>query len=286
MPQVKIVTDSTADLSLEEIRDLDIKEVPLTINIASESYVDGIDITKQEFLKKMAKSPVLPKTAQPSLGRFIDVLDPLVQAGHPIVLILISDRLSGTIQAAEQAKAMLKGNITIINSHSISRGLARQVLCAGQLAKDGASVDEIVKAVKEVQAGLHLRLDVLELKNLIKGGRIGQVQGFAANLLNIKLFLSLDENGINIVSKVRGTKKLQKEFENLMDKLDDIRDDLVCIDFSHAGLNDFNKSIIEEAHRRFPSVPSVTCYTSPVVATHTGPDALAITIVTKHPHKL
>lgn len=285
MPQVKIVTDSTADLTAEEIKELGIEQVPLTISIGDKSYVDGVDLSKKDFLKKMANSPSLPKTAQPSIGHFVEVLEPLVKAGHPVVLILISDRLSGTLQAAHQAKDLLDGDITIVNSLSVSRGLARQVIKAGQLAKSGATVDEILQAVQQVQEGLTLRLDVLELDNLIKGGRIGHLQGLAASFLHIKLFLSFDERGINILNKVRGMKKLQNEFEDFIARLENVREDILSIDFSHAGLNDFNRSIIDLVHQKFPHVPSVTTYTSPVVSTHTGQNALAITVITKHAHQ-
>ncbi|MCT7765356.1 MAG: DegV family EDD domain-containing protein, partial [Lactobacillus iners] len=118
MKKIKIVTDSSAQLTIDEINKYDIHIVPLSITFSDKTYTDGVDISREDFVKKMLSADELPKTSQPSIGLFEDVFKDLASDGSHILGIFLTQSLSGTISAAKQAADLLNlgDNITIIDS--------------------------------------------------------------------------------------------------------------------------------------------------------------------------
>lgn len=117
------MTDSSVQLTPEEVEKYDITVVPLTITIDGKSYVDGIDITRSDFVKKMNEAESLPKTSQPPIGRFVDVIKKLTADGSQVIGIFLAKSLSGTIDAARQAAEIAgqSDNVTIIDSELTDR---------------------------------------------------------------------------------------------------------------------------------------------------------------------
>ena len=118
---IKIVTDSTADLPAELAKKLGITVVPLNVQFGEDTFLDGIDIHPEEFFQRLATEKQLPTTSQPSPGTFIETYKPLVEAGHDIISIHVSDKLSGTLNSARQAKEQFKdARIELIDSEPLS----------------------------------------------------------------------------------------------------------------------------------------------------------------------
>lgn len=117
---VKIVIDSTADIS-EQIKDR-FTVVPLSILFGDEEYVDGITISHEEFYQKLVESDVLPTTSQASPGQFMEVFSSLVEAGHDVVCLTVSGKLSGTAQSAAMAAADYPGRVFVVDSNTIAIG--------------------------------------------------------------------------------------------------------------------------------------------------------------------
>ena len=277
MSRVYIVTDSTADLTEEEVKQFEISIVPMNISIDDDNYIDGVTITKEEFKQKMIESAELPKTAQPSIGRFVEVYDELGKNGDSVISIQMMRSISGTVDAARQAADITETNVTVVDSDFTSRSMGMIVKEAAKAAQEGKSVQEILDIVEDAKKRTTLYLTVVNLDNLIKGGRISQLMGMFSNLLNIKLFLQVINGKIEIIQKGRGLKSLQKKYDEIFELMKSAPNGIQEIGIMHAGLSDFNEGNIARIRELFPDVPLTIVTTSPIIMSHTGVDAMAIT---------
>ena len=277
MSRVYIVTDSTADLTEEEVKQFEISIVPMNISIDDENYIDGVTITKEEFKEKMIASAELPKTAQPSIGRFVEVYDELGKNGDSVISIQMMRSISGTVDAARQAADITETNVTVVDSDFTSRSMGLIVKEAAKAAQKGKTVEEILEIIEDAKKRTTLYLTVVNLDNLIKGGRISQLMGMFSNLLNIKLFLQVINGKIEIIQKGRGLKSLQKKYDEIFEQMKSAPNGIQEIGIMHAGLSDFNQGNIARVRELFPDVPLTIVTTSPIIMSHTGVDAMAIT---------
>lgn len=281
MSRIIIVTDSTTDLTEQEIQDFNIHVVPLNISIQEEHYLDGETITKEEFKNKMIASSELPMTAQPSIGRFVELYDELGKDGSEIISIHLMNSISGTVNAARQAADITESTVTVVDSDFTSRSMGIIVREAAQAAKEGKSAEEVLAVIESTRQRTKLYLTVLNLDNLIKGGRISRVMGAFSNLLNIKLFLEVINGKIEIVQKGRGLKSLQKKYDEVFEEMKACPTGIQEIGIMHAGLNEFNQSQIDTLRELFPEAKLTIVMTSPIIMSHTGVDAMAVTYLTK-----
>ena len=281
MSRIIIVTDSTADLTEQEIQDFNIHVVPLNITIQEEHYLDGETITKEEFKNKMIASSELPMTAQPSIGRFVELYDELGKDGSEIISIHLMNSISGTVNAARQAADITESTVTVVDSDFTSRSMGIIVREAAQAAKEGKSTEEVLAVIESTRQRTKLYLTVLNLDNLIKGGRISRVMGAFSNLLNIKLFLEVINGKIEIVQKGRGLKSLQKKYDEVFEEMKTCPTGIQEIGIMHAGLNEFNQSQIDTLRELFPEAKLTIVMTSPIIMSHTGVDAMAVTYLEK-----
>ena len=281
MSRIIIVTDSTADLTEQEIQDFNIHVVPLNITIQEEHYLDGETITKEEFKNKMIASSELPMTAQPSIGRFVELYDELGKDGSKIISIHLMNSISGTVNAARQAADITESTVTVVDSDFTSRSMGIIVREAANAAKEGKSAEEVLAVIESTRQRTKLYLTVLNLDNLIKGGRISRVMGAFSNLLNIKLFLEVINGKIEIVQKGRGLKSLQKKYDEVFEEMKACPTGIQEIGIMHAGLNEFNQTQIDTLRELFPEAKLTIVMTSPIIMSHTGVDAMAVTYLEK-----
>lgn len=273
MKKIKIVTDSTVDLADHQIEQYELEVVPLSIYIDGQTYTDRVDITPEGFMKKMAKSAELPKSSQPPVGLFVELYDRLADEGYDVISIHMTGGMSGTIQSAETAATMTKGNVTVIDSRFISRGLAFQVIEAAKMAQAGKSKVEILEVIDKIKMNTRLFVYVDTLENLIKGGRIGKGKGFIGSLLNIKPIASLEGGVYTPVTKVRSHTQAAKYLAQQF--VQDVKGKTIKgVAIAHAeGLelaNKLTKAIFELTE--YDDVDIV--FTTPIVSTHTGAGAI------------
>ncbi|MDR0139666.1 DegV family protein [Metabacillus idriensis] len=273
MTKVKIVTDSTGDLSHDMIEKYDIKVVPLTIVIDNESYLDRVDIEPEEFIKKMKDADELPKSSQPPAGKFAEVYDELGADGSSIISIHMTGGMSGTVRSAESAAGMTDADVTVIDSMFISRALAFQVIEAAKMAQAGASKQEILDRIEHIRKNSQLFVTVDTLDNLVKGGRIGRGKAMIGSLLNIKPIASLADGVYTPVTKVRShsqiVKFLAKQFA------EDVKNKTVkAVGIAHADSLALATNLKNALLEMNADYPIDICYTTPVISTHTGPGAI------------
>ena len=185
MANIKIVTDSSVQLTPEEISQHNITVVPLTIMIDNTVYIDGETITRDDFMDEMAAAQNLPKTSQPAVGTFADVFDKLTADGSEVLAIHMTETISGTVNSSRQAAQIAKGKVTVIDSQFTDRAMAFQVLVAAEMAEAGKDMKTILDKLEQVRDNTTLVLGVTNLDNLVKGGRLSRVSGLISSFLNI-----------------------------------------------------------------------------------------------------
>lgn len=273
MTKIHIVTDSTCDIPKEEIEKNAIHIVPLTIQIDGETFTDGVDIGPQQFYEKMQVSKELPKSSQPSPGKFKELYDELGKDGSHIVSIHMTGGMSGTVESARQAAQMTDANVTVIDSRYIAWALAFQVREAVALRDSGATVEQIVSRLDEVRKNSRLFVVLDTLENMVKGGRIGRGKAMFGSLLNLKPVGNLDPGEFNPCAKPRSHKQVVKYlFEQY--KADTAGKTVKAVGLSHAmGMETMGQPLLDKiAETGFNNFN--IAYTSPIIATHTGLGAI------------
>ena len=269
---IHVVTDSTADLTIEQIAQYSIHVVPLTIQIDGKTYVDGVDVQGESFLELMKKSKVLPKSSQPAVGVFQELYDELGKNGDQIISIHMTGGMSGTVKSAQAAAEMTNANVTVVDSRFISYALSFQVLEAAKMAMQGASMEQIVNSLDKIRQNTNLFVVVDTLDNLVKGGRIGKGKALIGSLLSIKPIASLEGGEYTPISKARSHKQVVQFLYNKY--LEDTKGKIVkAVGISQANgqaMSNPLKELIEGMG--FLDVP--VAFTSPIISTHTGIGAI------------
>ncbi|MBZ5942039.1 DegV family protein [Weissella cibaria] len=275
MTKVKIITDSTARLTPEEVAQYDISVVPLTVMIDGTVYHDGVSITPSEFIEKMAASKSLPTTSQPSLGAFTEVYE-TVPEDVEVLSLHLTHHLSGTVQAAEQAARLVPHDIVVRDSNYIDRALAAQVLVAGRMAQAGASRDEILAELQRVEDNTELYLTVTTLKNLVAGGRLSKASGLIGTLLDIKLGAHVPLGKITMEVKGRGKKTIKGYQDLIFERMHAEPNGIAVIGISHADAAEEAEQLAARARAEFPEAIVDIAETTPIESTHAGPGAMGI----------
>lgn len=208
MKKIKIITDSTCDLPRQLVEEKNIEVIPLSVTIDNSTYLDGVDITLEEFLEKMEKSSEPPKTSQITPGKFLEIYNKYIEEGYTIISIHLSSKMSGTFQSALIAKGMLASEkIYVIDSQNVTCGLGMLVLKGCKLIEENYSPEEICKELENTIPRIKSTLNFESLDNLVKGGRLSKAQGVIGGLLGIKLNLAVEQGEMTVKDKVRGSKK-------------------------------------------------------------------------------
>lgn len=210
---VRIVTDSTADISPEVAEALGITVVPLTVFFEDEEYLDNIDLDNASFYKKLQASKVLPRTSQPAPAKFQAAYIQLMEEGADGILsVHLSSKLSGTYQSARTARDTLteeerKVPIEVVDSESISAGMFLGLQKAAEEAHEGLGLEEMKQHIEDqfARTRIFAALDTLEYVH--RGGRIGGARAFLGNMLSVKPIVSLKEGAVIAVEQPRTRSK-------------------------------------------------------------------------------
>lgn len=285
MTNIRIVTDSTADIPLAVREALNIEMVPLKINFGEEQYLDTVTLQSEEFYRKLTSSTQFPTTSTPSPGEFLEVYQSLLEEPDTeVISIHLSSALSGTYRTAELASTLLEGDqigkVHLIDSCSASYGIGALVLAAAEAAQAGKSVDEIVALVQTMRANFYIYFLVDTLEFLHKGGRIGKASALFGSLLNIKPILTLDSAGeVTVVDKVRGNKKAIARILELLAA--DVSDKTIrSLHIAHANNLEGAEQLREAIVQRFGVEHGDYITLGPVIGAHAGPGTIAAFVST------
>lgn len=272
--KIKIITDSSSDISKEVAKELDIEIMPLTVIFGEEQYLDGIDITHEEFFDKIENGSVHPKTSQVNQFAFEEAFKNFADYDH-IVCVTISSVMSGTYQSAMNAKNALKmKNVHVVDSKTTSVSEALIVLEIAKLAKDATTIEEVLEKSEEIVKNTKLLATFDTLKHLKAGGRMSGLQATIGAVLKIKLLITTDENGeVKSPEKVMSFKKAISRVRDLFaEKVDTSRP----VVFGHSCTEEKMKEYVE----MFKSCVSLAEYhvfkIGSTIGTHVGKGAFGV----------
>ncbi len=272
---VRVITDSTSDMSPETLRRLNVTVVPLMVLMGDESFRDGIDITSRDFYQRLPTLSKLPTTSQPSPGMFMQAFEEATRDGSPVISLHISSKLSGTCEnAMVAARNFPPGQVRVIDTGMVSAGIALYVLTAAEMAKAGYSIEQVEAEMLSLKERIKLVAVVDTLEYLHKGGRIGGLKNFFGSLLSVKPILQLKEGEVQPLEQVRTRSKALLRLAEIvkgMGKLD-------RLSIMHADDQD---GAGELANLLAPVFPLKDIYISnigPVIGAHVGPRTLGICV--------
>ena len=273
MQRVAIVTDSTADFPVEYIEKYNITVVPLSVIFEEDAYADnGIDITIDEFYRKLKISKKLPTTAQPTPADFAVVYKKLLKDHESIISIHISKKMSGTHDSAEAAKKELgpASDITVIDSGVTTIALGLIILKAAYLASEEKPKEEILKEIDDLKSKIGTLFIPRTLEYLQKGGRIGRAKGLIASLLEIKPVLTLHLGEVSQYKTTRRWNQAKNELissmQGMISGTGNLTVSVADADLKEEG-DEVSAKIIELFKPGFAIRTTIGC----IVGTHLGP---------------
>jgi DegV family protein with EDD domain len=278
MSPLAVVTDSTSYLPPELIESHGITVVPLYVVFGGDRTVPEVEITDYPaFFEELRTAEKLPTTSQPSVGDFTAAYEPLLAAGNEIISVHISGGLSGTPEAARQAKETLtrdgKGGegIEVVDSTTAAGGLGFMVLAAAKAARDGATAKEAAAHVAEARKELRLWFAIDTLEFLRRGGRIGAASAWIGSTLKVKPILTV-ENEMTPVERVRTSSRM---FERLLDYARGCADSGAdAWSGQHINAPDQCRALVERCTEIYGHGPTIVSEIGPVLSAHTGPGLL------------
>ena len=277
MAKVAILTDSSAYMPPELVEQNGIHVIPLTIIWGSDMLLDGIDLTPEEFLTRLANDPIHPSTTQPNPEDFTVFYEKLAAEYDAIVVPVISDELSGTLNSAETAAAAFdRVPVRVIDTRQASMGLGFAAVAAARAADQGKSLDEIESAARGVASRSRIFFVVDTLEYLHRGGRIGGASRFFGAALNIKPLLHLNEGRVDALEKIRTKKKAVDRMLELAAQYAGGRP--VWASVIHAGAHGEAVELMRRVADQFDCQELHLASISPAISVHTGPGTLGLTI--------
>jgi DegV family protein with EDD domain len=274
---VKIVTDTLSDITGDLAAQLGVTVVPLYVRFGEEIYRDRVEITSEDFYRRLVNEPKLPSTTQPTPNDFVEVYQKLAQETDEILVVVVSSKLSGTYQSATQAKEYLKGKckIEIVDSLTVAMAEGLIVVSAVKAVKEGANLDKVADMARKAVPRSHLIAYFDTLKYLAKGGRIGKASGLLGSLLSVKPILTVHGGEMAPLTRVRSLSAGLDYLYNVVAGFSKIEGLAV----EHATTPGDADKLVERLGAIYPKEKIYRSIISPVIGTYSGPNALALTVL-------
>jgi len=274
---VKIITDSLSDITSDIAGELGITVVPVYVRFGEEVYRDRVEITTEEFYRRLVHDTAFPSTTQPTPKDFLDVYAGLAEEADEILVITLSSKLSGTYQSALQAQNMFEGKcrIEVIDSQLVIMGLGLVVIAVAKAARAGANLDEAAALVRRAIPRSHSVMLLDTLKYLAKGGRIGKAQGLLGSLLSVKPILTIKDGEVHPQTRVRSRAAGTDYLFNYVAGFSQIEGLAV----EHAMTPDEADKLVERLGSLFPREQIYISTVSPVIGTYVGPQVLSVSVL-------
>ena len=283
---VKVVTDSASDLPQDLAHSLGITIVPLSVSFGTEAFKDGVDLSADEFYRRLVEGGELPKTSLPSVGDFVSVYERLGQEADGIVSVHVSSKVSGTFNSAVQAIATLNPEIVgtqgkreltctieAVDTNQASMGVGMVAIAAAREAQRGAGLEEVASVARRAVSRCECMALFDTLEYLEKGGRIGKAGALVGKLLRIRPMIIIRDGEVHELAKERTRKKgisrLQRETREFAP--------LEAMAVMHSTTPDDARMVARDLGDLLPDgqEPIIARF-GPVIGTYTGPGALGI----------
>ena len=278
MTKIAILTDSTANLPVEWVKQYNILVIPLKIHWGNETLLDGVDITPNEFYTRLSHSKSLPTTSQPSIQDFLQAFERLAEGADGIVVPLISSGISGTVASAQAAaRQFTRVPVEIIDTHITSMGQVLIILAAARAAEQGKSLEDVRRAADEVVKRLRVFFAVDTLEFLHRGGRINGASRYLGTALDVKPILFFNSEGkIDALERVRTKRKAMQRLITLAEQ--QANGHPVHVGIVHTNVPQAAQEFRDEVEKRLNCKEIFTIEFSPVIGVHVGPGTIGIAL--------
>ncbi|MCT3253271.1 DegV family protein [Lentilactobacillus buchneri] len=272
-----VITDSASYLDPVVAAQYNITVLPITIIFGIQEYHDGVDITSQEFLKKLAETDKLPTTAQVTMAQMQEAFDTLADKGYDEAICV---NLSSGITTFYENLVAYSRQVTNIkvypfDSKIASAGEADLCLLAGKMAENGENADVIIPKLEQLRDSIRVSLVVDSLDHLRRTGRISNTSAFFGNMLKIKPILTFDDAG-KIVPEAK-ERTMKQALQHIINSIDQTTfDSPMRISVVDANNPDLSKAWVTAFHEHFPKASVSTYQISPAIAVHTGEKAMGV----------
>ncbi len=273
---VKIIIDSTVDVSPKRARDFNI--VPLTVRFGNEEFLDRVELGPREFYEKLIESDVMPTTSQANISDFERVFEEETKKGNQVIAVTLSSKLSGTYHSATVAAEEYKGQVFVVDSLSVSIGAGVLAELALKLSRDGLPAESIYKRLLVERDNVKVVAMFDTLEYLRRGGRISPTAAFAGSLLSIKPVVSVRDGEIVILGKARGSRQSNNFLIKEIEACGGINFNMPLL-LGYTGFDDvlLQKYIEDSAHLWKDHADSLDiAAVGSSVGTHAGPGAIAV----------
>jgi len=276
--KIALLTDSTCDIPQEILDKYDIQVVPLTIIWGGEQFKDGVDLTPEDFYKRLEEDSTLPTTSQPTPHQMVQAYDEAKRKGaEEILIVTISSAMSGTHQSAEAAAKMVNIPVKVLDSKANSMSLGWQVLAAARARENGGDLQVMIDAADKARSTMVYIITLDTLEYLHKGGRIGGASHFIGNLLKLKPQISVDHQSGEVAGGRRSRtrkKALNDLFVDFFEQVDPEKTLRIAV-LHNAALQEA-QALVEKIEAEIDPKEIIVSIVSPVLGVHTGPRAVAI----------
>jgi DegV family protein with EDD domain len=284
MPDVAVVTDTTHYLPAEVVERHELHLVSLYVNWAGRTDRESDLADYDAFYDHMRSAATLPSTSQPSVGDFLAVYEPLLEAGDDVLSIHLSGGISGTVQAAEQARDALieRGiapeRIVVLDSDIGAAGHGLMAIAAHNAVRGGAGLEGALEAARRVRDGMQIHFAVDTLEYLRRGGRIGGAQAWIGSALKIKPILSINRE----ILPIERVRTASRAFERLVEHLEGLHEGGADVFFiQHIQAHDVAERLAERGSRIYGRPPEFVSELGPVIGAHVGPGLVGVTALSQ-----
>jgi DegV family protein with EDD domain len=274
---VKIITDSSAGLPDSAVRELDITVVPVPVFFGEESYLDGIDMTTEQFYQRLVEDKVHPTTSVPPPATFAGIYDDVAQKADEIAVITISHKLSAIPEVARQSLKLMKQNprIEVLDSGWALMAQGLLVITAAQAAKNGAGLDEVIALTRKNMGRVDIRIAFDTLEYLRRGGRIGRATAFLGSMLKINPILCIKDGETYPVAREHSRSKALEHLYDFVASYANIEE----LAIADATTPDEADQLAGQLDFKFPKERIYRTKVTPAVGTHVGPHVIAVAVL-------
>jgi DegV family protein with EDD domain len=276
MSNIKVVCDSLSDIPKHLIDKYDIDVVPLTIIIEGKEYRDGVDISINEFYKKLRTEKVIPKTSQATYIQFKEVFDKHIKDGKTILYVGGSSAASGTYQSGIMAKNDIDAQMYTFDTMNFSYGAGMQVVEAAKMAKEGKNIDDILNQLQIMKDKVDVIFSVDTLEYLQKGGRISSTKAAIGTMLNIKPILEVSNGLVTNIAQVRGKKNVISKMVELVKERGVTEFSDKTIGIGHGDNQEELEKLKEMIQKEINPKDIVILDVGTSIGTHAGPGVMGI----------
>jgi DegV family protein with EDD domain len=278
MPPVAIVTDTTQYLPRTLAESEGIHQVSLYVGWGEDKQRESEMESFDAFYQQLRSNPDLPTTSQPSIGDFLAVWEPLLEAGQDIVSVHLSGGISGTCEAARQARGLLAERgmgerVEVIDGETACGGLGLLALAGAAAARGGADKEGVIARIRETRAALKIWFCIDTLEYLRRGGRVGKAQAWLGGTLRIKPILTLGYE-ITPVERVRTAGRAFERMVQYMHELREAGSDAWVV--QHIQATDQAQRLIDHGREIYGSEPLFVSEVGPVIGTYVGPGLVGV----------